>query len=53
MHRLTAGNERVIRAWLVHIEEDDPAEIQSVLDEFRLDPGALAYFLGRSKEVNQ
>jgi hypothetical protein len=48
---MTAKDARAIRAWLAHIEETDPEEIQSVLNECRADPGALVYFLGRAAEV--
>jgi hypothetical protein len=48
---LTVEEETAIRAWQAHIEETDPGEIQSVLDECRADSGALAYYLSRAEEV--
>ena len=51
--RMTADNEKAIRAWLAHIEETDPLEIQSVLSECRQDPGALQYYLGRAAEITR
>lgn len=48
---LTAEEEQAIRAWLIHIDEDDPAIIAEVLDKCRDNPEARAYFLGRSEEV--
>ena len=48
---MTAEDEKAIRTWLAHIEESDPGEIQSVLDECRRDPGCLTYFLGRAREI--
>ena len=50
---LTAGNEKAIRAWLTHIEETNPIEIQSVLSECRQDPSALLYYLGRAAEITR
>lgn len=48
---MTAEEEQAIRAWLIHIDEDDPAIIAEVLDKCRDNPEARAYFLGRSEEV--
>ncbi len=48
---LTAEEEQAIRAWLIHIDEDDPAIIAEVLGKCRDNPEARAYFLGRSEEV--
>lgn len=49
--KLTAADESVIRRWLAHIEEDDPAIITEVLNKCRADPDALAYFLRRVEEA--
>jgi len=48
---LTITDKTRICAWLAHIEETDPTEIQSVLDECRADTDARSYYLGRSEEV--
>lgn len=45
---LTAREETTIRAWLVLIEETDPAIIADVLGRCRTDPEARAYFTGRA-----
>ena len=50
---MTATDEKAIRAWLAHIEETDPLEIQSLLDECQRDPEARLYFLGRAAEVRK
>ena len=43
--------EIAIREWLAYIEEADPEIIAEVVGKCRADPGARAYFLGRSEEV--
>ena len=48
---MSQAQETAIRAWLDHIEEDDPAIIAEVLDKCRTDPEALAYFSRRAEEV--
>jgi hypothetical protein len=50
---MTAREGKAIRRWLAHIEETDPVEIQSVLDECRREPEALRYYLGRAAEVSR
>ena len=50
---MTLADEKAIRAWLAHIGEEDPTEIQSVLDECRVDAGSLSYFLSRADEVGR
>lgn len=49
--KLTGGDEFIIRRWLAHIEETDPALIENCLNQCRTDPEALAYFLQRAREV--
>lgn len=46
---MTVEEETVIRAWLVLIEETDPAIIADVLGKCRSDPEALDYFTGRAE----
>nr|VFK65781.1 MAG: hypothetical protein BECKUNK1418G_GA0071005_10702 [Candidatus Kentron sp. UNK]VFK70217.1 MAG: hypothetical protein BECKUNK1418H_GA0071006_10252 [Candidatus Kentron sp. UNK] len=36
---------------MAHIEETDPEIISEILDRYRSDPDARAYFLGRADEV--
>lgn len=45
---LTAREESLIRAWLVLIEETDPATIADVLGRCRTDPEAKDYYTGRA-----
>lgn len=42
---LTAEDETVIRAWLAHIEETDPATISDVVNQCQLDADAREYFI--------
>lgn len=49
---VSVPDEATIRAWLESINEHDPACIAEVLDRCRTDAEALAYYLGRSKEVS-
>ena len=42
----------LINKWLAHIGETDKACIDEVLDACRENPEAMAYFVHRSREVN-
>lgn len=48
---LLAHQEAKIKAWLRHIDEQDPATIGEVLTKCRHDPAAREYFLRRAAEV--
>ena len=39
--------------WLAYIGEKDPVCITEVVDQFKSDPGAREYYLGRYREVYQ
>lgn len=43
--------QQQILKWLDHIGEGDPEQIESVLEQCRADPEALAYFLKRAGDV--
>jgi len=48
---LSSESERVIRAWLAHIEETDEDTIAEVLSRCRADTEARGYFLRQAEEV--
>ena len=48
---MTAEEEAAIRAWLVLIEETDPATIAEVMGQCQRDAAARDYFTGRAGEV--
>lgn len=43
------AEESAIRRWLAHIEEDDPAIIDEVIQKCRGNPEARGYFLHRAE----
>jgi hypothetical protein len=45
------GDLAAIRQWLTFIGEHDPACINEVLENCRLDPDARRYYVGRSSEA--
>ena len=50
---MTVAEESQIRAWLVHIEETDPAIIAHVLERARRDLEVRKYLTGQAKEMAQ
>ncbi len=49
---LDATEAQLLRAWLAHINETDPATIAQVLDQCRNDQEAKLYFLKRAGEIH-
>jgi hypothetical protein len=45
------SEEMAIRAWMVLIEETDPATIAEVIDQCQRDADARNYFLKRAREL--
>ena len=45
---MRTGDESQVKAWLEHIDENDPVFIQPVLNSCRNDAEALTYFLWRA-----
>ncbi|MFM9437411.1 hypothetical protein ACFDR9_004498 [Janthinobacterium sp. CG_23.3] len=48
---MTTDEERMIRAWLAHIEETDADAIAQLLNDCQLDATARAYFIGQAGTV--
>ena len=48
---MPASEEALIRAWLAHIKESDPAMIACVLDQCRRDSEARTYFMRHAVEM--
>lgn len=46
---MTASVEAAIRAWLAHIDENNPAVIADVIKQCQCDADARAYFSGRAR----